>query len=38
MEFYGFLKVMLAMGNIKVKAFIANIVTKLTNQLKEKFR
>jgi len=35
MEFYGFPKVMLTMGNVKAKAFIADVGTKLTNQLKE---
>jgi len=35
MEFYSFPKVTLAIGNIKAKAFIADIGTKLMNQLEE---
>ena len=35
MEFYSILKVILAIGNINIKAFIANISTELMNQLKE---
>jgi len=34
-EFYDFPKVTLAMGNVEAKAFIADIGTELTNQLKE---
>ena len=33
---YGYLKVTLAIGNIEVKAFIADISTELNNQLAEK--
>jgi len=31
MEFHGFLKVTLAIGNIEAKAFIADIGTELMN-------
>jgi len=35
MEYYSFPKVILAIHNIKGKAFIADISTELMNQLKE---
>ena len=35
MEFYGFTKVTLAIGNVEAKAFVADIGTELMNQLKE---
>ena len=38
MKFYSFLKVILIIGNIEVKAFIADIEIELTNQLKEELR
>ena len=38
MEFYSFLKVMLIIGNVEVKAFITDIGIELTNQLKEELR
>jgi len=35
MEFYGFPKVTLGIGNVEVKAFIADVGTEFTNQLEE---
>ena len=35
MEFYGFPKVILAMGNVKAKAFITDIGIELMNQFEE---
>ena len=37
MEFYGFPKITLAIGNIEAKSFIANVSTELMNQLEEEF-